>query len=65
MVSGTATCSTATLPNGSNAITAIFTPAPNSAYLGSQGTTTQSVLTTTSTNSDRHRTRARTARRLR
>ena len=49
VISGTATCSTATLPNGSNAITAIFTPAVNSAYLGSQGTTTQSVLTTTST----------------
>ena len=47
--SGTATCTTSTLPAGSNAITAIFTPALNSAYLGSQGTTTQVVLTSTST----------------
>ncbi|MFZ0045530.1 MAG: Ig-like domain-containing protein [Streptosporangiaceae bacterium] len=47
--SGTATCNTSTLPAGSNAITAIFTPAVNSAYIGSQGVTTQVVVTPTST----------------
>jgi hypothetical protein len=46
---GTATCTTSSLPPGSNTITAYFTPTPNSAYQSSQGSTTQVVATPTTT----------------
>ena len=40
---GTAQCTTTTLPNGSNTITAIFSPTNTMVYEGSSGTTTQDV----------------------
>ena len=46
---GTATCTTSSLPSGSNTITAYFTPTANSAYQSSQGSTAQVVATPTTT----------------
>jgi len=46
VTSGTAMCTTTTLPNGDSTITAIFTPTNNLVYAGSQGSTDHQVVST-------------------